>query len=178
MATVPTTLTYVTGQIFTAAQANGSPGATWGAFLLGVPKAVLRQGATQSVTTGTWTSVLFDAEDNDSDNAHSTITSTSRYTAQTAGWLRLGGGTAWGINATGGRLCRWAVNGVAVNASATGVASFGAALNTLSGAMARDVQVAVGDYVELQVYQSSGGALSTVVSVEQACSMTVCWVGT
>lgn len=176
MATVPTTPTQSAGSPLTATLWN-TVVRDLGIFLLGVPKAVLRQSVTQSVPTSTWTSVLFDVEDYDSDSGHSTSTNTSRYTVQTAGTVRLGGGTAYAINATGARLCRWCVNGTAVNASATGVASFGTVLNTLTAAMARDVQVSVGDYIELQTWHNSGGALSTVVSAEQACSMTVCWVG-
>jgi len=147
-------------------------------FLFSKPAAELRQTVAQSIPNVTWTSVLFDTEDLDSDpagtGAHSTSSNTSRYVAVYAGWYRVSGGVEFAVNATGQRGCAWAVNGTLVTASRTFISATAA---TGMGVPARTklVFLNVGDYVELQVYQTSGGALNTAVVAEGASNMSVVW---
>jgi hypothetical protein len=131
-------------------------------FLLAPPIGQFRQTAAQTLTTGTWTAVTFDAEDVDSAGGHSTSSNTSRYTAVYTGWYRVSGGVGFTGNSTGRRGGRWAANGSLVSGSAIMLAA------TSTGSVAVPaktmlVYLAVGDYVELQAYQESGGNLDTNV---------------
>lgn len=147
-------------------------------FLMEPPIAELRQTAAQSLTTSTWTSITFGVEDVDNDFAstggHSTVTNTSRYTAVYAGWYFLGGGVAFASNATGIRATRWAINGSAVNGSQCTDSPITGNPHNVPG-RGKFVFLAVGDYVELQGFQSSGGALNTAVSTDSQSSMSVGW---
>lgn len=139
--------------------------------------AELRQSnsATQTLTSGAFASINFDVEDVDSGSAHSTVTNTSRWVAPATGYVRLnGGGVCFASNATGFRATRWAVNGTAVNASASTV-------NAVSGnvtdcpARGKVIHVTIGDYVELQGFQNSGGNLATSSSGADASSASITW---
>jgi hypothetical protein len=151
-------------------------------FLQRPPIAELRQAAAQTVTNTTWTAITFDTEDVDTDidgtggtGGHSTSSNTSRYTARYAGWYDVGGGVGWSVNATGARGTYWSVNGIAQNGSHTLEAAVGV-IN--AGYAARSIQVylAVGDYLELFAWQSSGGNLNTSASAAEQSSMKVRWV--
>lgn len=140
--------------------------------------AYLRAGATQSLTGSTWTSLLLSVEDFDDDpdgvGGHSTSVNTSRYTARYAGWYRVGGGVGFASNATGNRACRWSVNGTLVDGSPTIMA----AVNGLASvAPSRSILIFlnVGDYLEIQGYQSSGGALLTTIVGGDTTSVSVSW---
>jgi len=179
VATVPSTLVFVTGQVVTAAQLNGNPGGTWGPFVLGAPECQVRQTVSQNMTTSVWTSVTFDTEDQDTDNWHSVVANTQQVKPQTPGWVRVSGGVSFGTNATGRRATRWLLNGsvvpgsrVILPATATGGASV----------PARTMVIQVNgstDEIELQGFQESGGTLATDVSVIEAqSSFTAEWRGT
>lgn len=147
-------------------------------FLLSPPLCVLRQTTTQSIPTGAFTSLLFQTEDADTDNMHSTSTNTSRLTAVTAGWYQLSGQVGHGTASIMGRRgCLWAVNGTAKNGSqalttAVGTGSGG----TVQVATTMLVFLNVGDYVELQAYQDTGAALSTNVTTTAQSSVSALWV--
>jgi hypothetical protein len=140
------------------------------------PVAQLRQTTAQTgLANGAWTSIAFNAEDIDTHGGHSTVTNNSRYTAQKAGKYRLGGGVAWNTEATGTFWTRWAKGGTEINGSGLNM------VTTTSQSMvpARDiiVSLAVGEYVELQSAQFSGGTGDTYVGVAYAqSSMVVQWV--
>lgn len=147
-------------------------------FLMHKPAAVLRQSLAQSLANATWVSLTMGVEDLDDDpdgvGGHSTVTNTSRYTARYAGWYWLGGGMTNGINSTGVRGVRWAVNGTAVNGGSV-VLPPTATGGARTPARAHLVFLNEGDYVELQGFQSSGGAMSTIVNGEEQASMCVSW---
>jgi hypothetical protein len=177
MATVPSFRTWVTGEIVTAAELNSNVRDA-GNFWLSVPVAELRQTVAQSIANGSVVAITFDAEDVDTDGAHSTVTNTSRFTGQTAGRYRFSGGAAFAANATGYRQTFWRLNSATVNGSGalvpaiTGVSSEVAARTmtfTLNGTT---------DFVELGVIQTSGGALNTAVVGADQPTMSVRWVGT
>lgn len=137
---------------------------------LNVPVARMRQTATQTLTNGVYGAVTFTAEDFDSANGHSTSTNTSRYTAQ-SGWdgvYRLMGGLAFVSNATGNRGCHWRKNGTALAASDLMLPACGGGSATRIPAQSIDVDLAVGDYIELWAFQGSGGNLDTVSNADVA----------
>lgn len=143
------------------------------------PLAMLRQAVAQNFpTSGTYAALTFDTEDFDSHNGHSTVTNTSRYTAVVAGVYELSGGCSFTTGgAASARTCRWLKNGAVVNGSASGFPV--PATNVASTWAARTILVtlAVGDFVELQAVQSSGGALTTHVgNPEFMPTMVVRWV--
>ncbi len=162
MATVPSEITWVTGQVVTAAQLNSNLRDAVN-FIIAPPLAIMRQTIAGSFTTGTWTSVTMDTEDFDRDNGHSTTTNASRYTSQTNGYYLPGGKISFAVNATGRRWTRWAVNGSEINAARVNEMSASGDATEVPAA-ARWYYLNVGDYLELQGYQDSGGALSTVVT--------------
>lgn len=178
MATVPETHTVV-GGLATSSEMNSyfrDPIA----FLQNKPAARLRQTVAQILTTATYASITFTTEDFDDDpdgvGGHDNAVNTSRYTARYAGWYRLGGAVNFTSNATGIRACRWTVNGTAVNASesigqSVSVGGFGSS----AVARAEHVFLNVGDYVELQGRQDSGGNLNTDVNAAAMSSMSIAW---
>lgn len=141
------------------------------------PIAVLRQTAAQTgIANSTFTAITFGFEDIDTYNGHSTAVNNTRYTAQKAGKYQLSGGVAWAANTAGQRWTRWAKNGVEIEGSGTSVNATSSG-QALTPARTIIVGLAVGDYVELQGLQSSGGPLDTYVGVAYAqSSMTVQWV--
>jgi hypothetical protein len=157
MATVPVEITWVTGQVVTAAQLNSNLRDAVN-FLIARPMFVGRQTVAQSIAATTWTAALWDTEDKNNDGMHSTSTNPSRATAQTAGWYTDHSNMDWAASATGQRLIAWTINGagragkVHLNAAGT----FDTAENT-SGM----VFLNVGDYFEVTIWQNSGGALNT-----------------
>ncbi len=180
MATVPSTLVYVTGQVVTAAQLNGNPGGTWGAFVLSPPWCQVRQGVAQNIGTGAWTGLLFDTEDDDQDLWHSLAANTDRIVPQTPGWVRLSGGASFAINATGFRGTRWTLNGTAIPGTQIIVPNATASSATVVPARTIAVQVnGTTDIITLQVFQNSGGTLATAVAGSDAQpSITAEWRGT
>lgn len=180
MATIPVFRTWVAGEIVTAAFLNANVRDA-GNFFLSWPVAELRQTVAQSIANGgTGAALLFDVEDIDTDNGHSTVTNTSRYTGQTAGRFQLSGASHLAANVTGRRGCWWRLNAADVAASMSlGPAS--AAFDMASVSRVRTIVLnGSTDYVELVAYQESGGALLTTVTSASGgqSSMSVRMVGT
>lgn len=180
MAAVPVPHTFVAGDDATSAVMQTLTDAIL--YLLGSttssgsrrPFALLRQTVSQSLaTSGTWTALTFDAEDVDYDNGHSTVTNTDRYTAGTTGWHHAPGGAGFGGNATGRRQARLAVNGTALNASATNTTANASAIIVATRTI--PVFLNAGDILRVEALQDSGGALSTAAAVEQQSSLHVEW---
>lgn len=176
MATVPAVPTYVLNEDLTSTRLNALAAAV--AFGQSVPAAHLRQTVLQTLATITYTGITFTTEDLDDDVAgtggHSTSSATSRYTARYAGWYSCSGGVAFASNATGVRITRWAVNGTAVPGSATLLTPVSGNL-TVTSARTVLVYLAVGDYVELQGYQSSGGPVDTSVGSDYQSTASIVW---
>lgn len=158
---VPIPRTFTVSEVENAAFLNSVRDAL--SFLLNKPQAQLYQSASQSIASGAFTAITFDQTLVDTYGGHSNTTNNSRYTAQVAGWYSVSGGIGYLTNATGARGAVIYKNGAALT-QATG--SITAASSVLHVAMAGEflIQLAVGDYVELYAFQSSGGALSTAGS--------------
>lgn len=135
-------------------------------FLLNEPIAVLYQGAAQSIPNSAFTAVTFDQSLTDSYGAHSNTTNPSRMVAQVAGFYDLDGGFSLAAsNTTGARDGQWYKNGSAISTPGAGVVVGGSASNTCTTPMpGLQVFLGVGDYVELFVFQNSGGAINTNVA--------------
>ncbi|MFD9949814.1 hypothetical protein ACFWYW_55905 [Nonomuraea sp. NPDC059023] len=99
MATLPSPRTWTVGELLTAAKLNLDlrDGLN---FLLSPPLAVLRKSGNQSIPQSASTEVTWDVEDIDRDGGHSTVSNTSRYTSQTAGWYNFSTVIGWDVAAT------------------------------------------------------------------------------
>lgn len=119
------------------------------------------QATAQSIPNNAFTAVSLDSESVDSDGGHSTSTNTSRYVFQVAGRYRVHGIASFTANATGIRAVKLNVNGSGVVISSEQIVlPTGSVASTVLTSV--PVLAAVGDYVELLVYQNSGAALNTV----------------
>lgn len=115
----------------------------------------LTNSANQSIPTGTWTSITFDTERFDTDTMHEGVTHSSRLTCNTAGIYICGGG--WEIaTSTASFYVRVFLNGATTVAFTQQNSSV--AQNVMCTGM---VQLAAGDYIELQAFQTSGGNLNS-----------------
>jgi hypothetical protein len=167
-----------------------SPPATWGAanrnndaWLAGdsasgngKPMCRIYNSGNLSIATATNTSLTFDSERYDVGGCHSTSTNTSRLTVPTggAGVYHIGGCAVFAATATGIRAL-W----VLLNSSTRIVQKLDAATSGGDQAMAVscDYKLAAGDYVELQVIQSSGGLLNINSSASYSPELWWHWVG-
>lgn len=157
---------FVTGALWNANVYNGLN------FLKDRPLFIGQQQIVQSVANGTWGVITLDTEIVDTYGGHSTVSNTSRYTCQVAGWYRVGGRAAFAANGTGSRGARVHLNGNFLIGGAVLVGS-----GTLAGVpeVNHILQLAVGDYVEIAGGQNAGGSLSTLYANESASMMYVIW---
>jgi hypothetical protein len=127
------------------------------------PVAVLAQTSVQSIANTSWGVITFDSEIVDSYNGHSTVTNTSRYTCQLAGWYRITARVSWATNATGSRGARIHKNGAFLigGANLLGAGTLNAVIE-----VSHILQLNVADYIEAAGGQNSGGALSTFYANE------------
>lgn len=142
-------------------------------FVLNKPCFFGYQNTAQGLPNVTWTSLNIDAGQDDNWSGHSNSTNNSRYTCQVAGTYYVSGCYAPVGNSTGFRAARIIKNGSTVILGSgvylptnNGVEE-GIQTNTVS------VPMVVGDYVEVQGWQSSTTTLNTVLDVDLRCSLTV-----
>ncbi|MFE3577837.1 hypothetical protein [Streptomyces vinaceus] len=157
---------YITGALWNASVYNGISFLASRPFFIGV------QTIVQSIANGTWQPITLDTETADPYGGHSTVSNTSRYTCQVAGWYRVGGRVAFAANGTGSRGARIHIN---ANYIQGGAALYGA--GTLMGIpeVNHVLYLSVGDYIELAGGQNSGGSLSTAYVNEGASVMYAFW---
>ncbi|MEV6987493.1 hypothetical protein AB0M95_40415 [Sphaerisporangium sp. NPDC051017] len=157
MATVPAPRTWVVGEVVTAARLNADIRDALN-FLLAPPLFILGHSVAQPTPNNANYNLLFDTEMVDRDNGHSTVSNTSRYTSQTAGYYALSTNVVWVTNGTGLRQAFFLVNGT----TAAGWTSIQAGASGSMGiSLSRRPYLAVGDFVEVQTFQTSGAALNT-----------------
>lgn len=174
---VPSPRTATPGETETGAYVNASARDT-DIFLLNVPGAYLTQGTVQSVANSTWTATNFDQSVFDSYGGHSNVTNNTRYTAQVPGWYMVFGCVSFAGNATGNRGCAVAKNGTRVQGACGFVPTIPVGNSPTTPSPPCIVFMNVGDYVEIQNYQTSGGALNTNSNADLDSSMTVMWLHT
>lgn len=127
----------------------------------GVPKDISARvfnSVNISIADVTLTFLTFDSESFDTDAIHSTVSNTGLLTATTAGKYLIGGCVYFEDNATGRRDLTIRRNG-SNDIVRTTVLSSGAADGTKLE-VTTYFNLAAGDYVELGVFQASGGALN------------------
>jgi hypothetical protein len=118
------------------------------------------KSANQSIPNATFTSVTWDAEWTDSNNIHSTSTNTDRFTVQAgqAGYYFISVNTNWQGSAVGARQLIFAKNGTLnYGEPKNGTPNAGGELSMVNSAF---LNLAVGDYITVSAYQTSGGALN------------------
>lgn len=118
-----------------------------------------KDGTIAALGSGAWTAVSFTTEVKDTNNGHSTSTNTSRYTCQVAGSYELYGGHRFASNSTGSRGARFSKNGTVITSTDNLIPT------TPSGQMAlpaktTQVDLIVGDYVELEAWHNSGSTIA------------------
>ena len=109
-----------------------------------------------SVANATWTTVTFNTEDYDTDTIHDTSTNSERLTATTAGKYIVVAFMMFDGNATGRRAVRIRLNGTA---KITQELPFNGT-DSATGFIVLHFNLAATDYLDFQVYQTSGGALN------------------
>ncbi len=113
--------------------------------------------ADQSIPNSSLTTLAFNSERYDTDNIHSNITLNSRLTCKTAGKYLISASVGFDVNAVGNRSVRLTVNNsetICVQ-KANAVDPAGSLYLPLSSID----NMAVNDYVEVRVFQNSGGPL-------------------
>ncbi len=119
--------------------------------------------AAQDIPHATWTSLAFNSERYDPDGFHSNVTNNSRFMvpAGFAGRYDLWAGWQWAGNSNGSRHARFSVNGTAIIAQQFYAFSGGGSPSVSEGTLSGNFPLyAAGDFVEIQVYQSSGVPLA------------------
>lgn len=173
MATVPSPITWVTGVVVTASQLNTNIRDALN-FFITPPLCVMRQVTGQSVGGGGYTAVTWDTEDIDRDGGHSTVSNTSRYTAQTAGWYDIQSTLVWPLSMTGnwvGTVLQ--INGLSASryAKATAPVASGFNVATTTGTT---LFLNVGDYVDTMA--ANGGSTATLATSDGASRTALRWV--
>jgi hypothetical protein len=128
----------------------------------------------QTIAHATWTALTFDSERYDPSAMHSTVSNTSRITIANAGIYLIGGNVSWDTDASDQtrRITALSINGVP--GVGTEIARQGGHVSTagttaISGQMVSTIWFAsASDYVELCVFQNSGGNLDSVVAASYA----------
>ena len=123
--------------------------------------------ANMSIADNTWTSVTFNQERWDTDTIHDNSTNNTRLTCKTAGLYIIVGNLLFDTSANGYRGMAFLLNGityigrVSANPRNGGTGQYHCffSANTI-------YQLAVNDYVELQAYQNSGGALNLLCTAQ------------
>lgn len=131
------------------------------------PYCSVQNNTTQSISTASWTAATFDTDNSDAYSMHSTSSNTSRIIAPAAGLYIVTANFAFASNGTGTRKAQLRKNAAGVSTSGTSLGHTGGAPQTALqyfGSISAIVQLAASDYVELFVYQDSGGSLATVAS--------------
>ena len=115
----------------------------------------------QSIPHNTGIQLAFDSERWDTDAIHDPVTNNSRLTCKTAGVYFIAGHVDWASSTVGRRILILCLNGVTYIArQEIGIGAGGYSFNNV----ATIYNLAVNDYVELRVYQDSGGALDIKVT--------------
>src|SRR5947199_110600 len=96
------------------------------------PAARAKRTTTQSVANGTWTLVLLDGEDFDTDTIHDTVTNTDRLTCKTAGKYLVVANLVFALNSTGERLAYIQKNSEALTGGQNAAAASSAVANAPS----------------------------------------------
>lgn len=149
-------------------------GAVTGPKLWTAPRCAVYHNANQSITNNTNTVLAFNSERWDTDGMHDTVTNNSRVTATTAGLYIIHGLVFWdGGSSVGLRDQYLRVNGATIIAEK---AVPPAGTNVTAVTFGTDWYLNAGDYVELLVYQNSGGSLNVLFQNAYSPDLRLVWV--
>lgn len=126
--------------------------------------ATVYNSTAQSVPNATWIILTFDSEGSDTSAIHSTSSNTGRLTCPVTGRYLIEGGAAFAINSTGGRAIGIGYNGGAGTSFVKLESKNAVSGNETQFSVIRVLDMTAGDFVTLQAYQDSGGALNVVSS--------------
>ncbi|HXI15477.1 MAG TPA: hypothetical protein VNM48_03825 [Chloroflexota bacterium] len=129
--------------------------------------------AIQSIPHATPTALALNSERFDTDAIHDTAINNSRLTCKTAGKYSIIGHVEWSANATGVRQLRLVLNGVTSLVIVAVTTPVGAGYQGI----ATIADLVVNDYVELQAYQDSGGALTVSNAAQYGCEFMMAKIG-
>jgi hypothetical protein len=139
------------------------------------PFALAWHSAAVSIPNDVFTTLALDSEVSDNDAIHDTVTNNSRLTCRTAGVYSISGRVGYVANTTGLRGAKVLKNGTTFVSNMVfqaAPAPDGTYVETHT-----IVELAVGDYVELQAWQKSGGALNTLSSSGVSPSLSMVKIG-
>lgn len=165
------------GQVLTA-DSTAATGLKWAAAGAAFVGCQAYNSTSQSISTSTDTSVTFNSENFDTDGFHSTVSNTDRMTIPSgkAGKYLIIGYVGWSGNATGYRQAQILKNGSQIFSGYYDMPTTGStAAASNNPVMVADL--AVGDYITMQVNQSSGGALNIGAFGSNKSSLTVILLG-
>lgn len=121
------------------------------------------KSADQNLTSSTFTPVTWDTESFDTDGFHSTASNTSRFTVPTGmgGYYRLSGSiSSQSMSDQNNAIARLTVNGVADDSTRVRLAASGSGTGNIVGLpFSWVVNLAAGDYVEVEGYSAAGTAI-------------------
>jgi hypothetical protein len=142
-------------------------------FLANPPKCRVYNSANISVaTSGVVQYLTFNSERFDTDSMHSTAVNTGRITFTTAGTYLVGANVQFASNATGFRDCFIRRNGT-TSVAYTRMANAGATVCIVPVQCV--AAFSAGDYIEIGVQQSSGGALNVEAATEYSPEAWAIW---
>lgn len=155
-------------------------GSAWEDWIPSVPGATLRNTSGATIGSGSYVAVAMDWEDRDTLNGHSTVTNTSRYTAQRQGRYRVWGG--WSSpnttqNPPQSRGCALAKNGTLIEGTSQVHTGVSTNAHVSIACRQRTFSMNVGDYVELMAFQNSGSSLTSQTSPENQALLEVEYIG-
>lgn len=112
-----------------------------------------------NATGATLTPLVFNTERYDSDTMHDMVANTGRITCKTTGFYALGIHLQWAVNSTGTRQVVLRLNGTTVIAADRQNAI---AVDDVQQSLVTHYKLAVNDYIEVLVRQTSGTGLDVV----------------
>lgn len=145
----------------------------------GYPTAIgcsLWKSANQSISNVSQTAITFNNEDFDTSGFHDNVTNSDRVTipAGLAGKYLVTSKIDFAANATGQRVLYHFINGVLVNLAVQPVNS---TANGSSFELSGVYNLSAGNYINLQVYQDSGGALNVLGAAQYYTNLQVIYLG-
>lgn len=131
-------------------------------FFIDPPACSVYHNTTQTKSSSTSLSTaLANSENYDNASMHSTSSNTSRITIQTAGRYEVGVVLSWAANSTNNRATAFLVNGTTDYIVDLRVSP---SVNSAGISGSRTLVLSAGDYVEVAVWQNSGGDLALTLT--------------
>lgn len=128
-----------------------------------LPRSRVYHNIAQTIPNNTVTALAFNAERFDTDNMHDPVTNNSFITCKTAGTYLLGATIQWAVNTTGTRQVSLRLNGTIIIASQR-TGAF--AVDDVHQSLSTVYTLAVNDYIEVVVRQTSGVGLDIMTATQ------------